>query len=58
MPNYIIYLQKRSVELAELRPQYVLAADHLALIVLAGKVDEVPRDAHEGVAAPAAAAEA
>ena len=26
--------------------------------MLAGKVDEVPRDAHEGVAAPAAAAEA
>ena len=36
----------------------ILAADHLLLIVHAGKVDEIPRDAHGGVAAPAAAAEA
>jgi hypothetical protein len=38
--------------------KHVLAADHLLLIVLAGKYDEIPRDAHGGVAAPAAAAEA
>ena len=36
----------------------VPAADHLLLIVLAGKIDEIPWDAHGGVAAPAAAAEA
>ena len=36
---------------------HILAADHLALIVLAGKVDEVPRHTHGGVAATAAAAE-
>lgn len=34
------------------------AADHLLLIVLAGKVDEVPRYGHGRVAAPAATAEA
>ena len=36
----------------------VPAADHLLLIVFAGKVDEVPRYGHGRVAAPAATAEA
>jgi hypothetical protein len=55
---YRLYHLQKSVELALSRIKaYVLAADHLVLIMLAGKVDEVPRDAHEGVATPAAAAE-
>jgi hypothetical protein len=52
------HFHKRSIESGELETRYELAADHLALVVLAGKVDEVPRDAGERVATAAAAAEA